>query len=121
MVEFNINSSHVQRTLAFEPYQIDYVLYYEPYVVARKTLPPFSEIFRGYGNDKDQWFRELYLRDYQFWVLPDVFTVHFEHEEANWVKLQFPSKLIVNRVKLKHLIQEDGETILYGTTSFYSS
>lgn len=67
-------------------YQIDYELYYEPYVISRKTLPAYSEIFRGYGNDKDQLFAELDERHYQFYVLPDVFVVHKYHSPTEWAK-----------------------------------
>ncbi len=43
-------------------YETEYEMYFEPYVVARKTIPNYSELFRGYGNDKDQLFRELYMK-----------------------------------------------------------
>lgn len=65
-------------------YSIQYEMYYEPYVVSRKTIPSYSEMFRGYGNDKDQLFAELDVRHYKFYVLPNVFVVHWQHQPTEW-------------------------------------
>lgn len=66
-------------------YSIDYENWFEPYVIVNRTTTPiFEELFSGYGNDKDQLFFRLNLMKYEFYVLPDVFTVHWNHETNGW-------------------------------------
>jgi hypothetical protein len=70
---------------AHRVYRIDYENWFEPYVIGNKTtLPLFEELFAGYGNDKDQLFYRLNIMKYEFYVLPDVFIVHWNHETTGW-------------------------------------
>ena len=86
------------------PYLIDYEQYFEPYIVARKptkfesvsthttpAMPQYDVRFEGYGNDKDQLHFELVARHFRYWVLPDVFVMHFQHAPTTWAQLQLPT------------------------------
>lgn len=50
----------------------------EPYTVLPRTMAhDYEERFVGYGKDRVSWNYELAAKRAQFWVLPDVFLVHF--------------------------------------------
>jgi hypothetical protein len=44
----------------------------------------FDERFMGYGNDKDQFFYRLNMLQYKFYVVPDAFVVHWNHNATRW-------------------------------------
>jgi len=53
---------------------------YEPYVVFRKDISMVcDERFRGYGYDRAACISEMYLRDMDFYVLPDAYMMHVDH------------------------------------------
>jgi hypothetical protein len=54
---------------------------YEPYLVFRycQDLPPFQEIFTGYGKNKMSWMMQLRRTGWSFWQLGEAFCVHYPH------------------------------------------
>ncbi|ELU05398.1 hypothetical protein CAPTEDRAFT_177574 [Capitella teleta] len=63
------------------PYRIHYGPYFEPYVVVSvAAIPPYVEEFLGRQMNKVTHIRALHSKHFQFWVLPDVYTVHLPHE-----------------------------------------
>jgi glycosyltransferase-like protein LARGE len=65
-----------------EIYLVKFQFYFEPYYVIRKTpaLPPFWEHFTGFGFDKTSWVEEIAAAGYHFYVSPDEFLIHIQHD-----------------------------------------
>jgi Glycosyl-transferase for dystroglycan len=65
-----------------EIYRVDYMLDYEPYFVIRKSpnVPPFWEHFTGFGKNKLSWVEEVALSGFQFYVSPEAFLIHINHD-----------------------------------------
>ena len=70
---------------------------YEPYLALRycHDMPPFQEIFTGYGQNKVSWMLQLRQAGYTFSQVGGVFVVHFPHEESSSKRIwkQHPSQL----------------------------
>jgi hypothetical protein len=49
-------------------YKINYNYYYEPYFIASRNIPRFSELF-GIGNDKTSHTFEVLATGIEFWVV----------------------------------------------------
>lgn len=61
-------------------YPIPYQPNYEPYVLGYKHgAPSYWEPMRGFGWNKQSWFREAAKMGYGFYVLRDQFVVHRNH------------------------------------------
>ena len=58
-------------------------------------MPPFQEIFTGYGQNKATWILQLRRAGYAFYQVGRVFVIHFPHEEskAKEVWKQHPKEL----------------------------
>ena len=56
---------------------------YEPYVVARycNELPPFQEVFEGYGRNKMTWIMQLRRMGYRFFQISS-FACHYPHQQS---------------------------------------
>ncbi|KAL3276639.1 hypothetical protein HHI36_012011 [Cryptolaemus montrouzieri] len=50
---------------------------YEPFYVAKDTVPPHDERFVGYGYTRNTQVYEMFLAGYQFLVLSPIFTIHW--------------------------------------------
>ena len=70
---------------------------YEPYLATRycRDMPPFQEIFTGYGQNKATWILQLRSRGYIFKQIGGVFVIHFPHDDspAKEVWKQHPSEI----------------------------
>jgi len=68
-----------------EVYDVSFELKFEPYFVVRKspTLPPFWEHFTGFGQNKVSWVEEVAAAGYRFYVSPDSFLIHINHDYKN--------------------------------------
>ena len=57
---------------------------YEPYLALRycHDMPPFQQVFTGYGQNKVSWMLQLRHAGYAFTQVGGVFVVHFPHEES---------------------------------------
>jgi glycosyltransferase involved in cell wall biosynthesis len=69
---------------ANEIYPVKYRETYEPYFVVRRidALPPFWEHFTGYGRDKYSWVKEVSVAGFHFYVSPDMFLIHINHDRS---------------------------------------
>lgn len=58
--------------------------YYEPYLVLRYCydLPPFQEVFKGYGLNKITWISHLRHVGYRFFQIGHSFVLHFPHAQS---------------------------------------
>lgn len=56
---------------------------FEPYLVFRycADLPPFQEVFSGYGKNKMTWIMQLRRMGYTFWQL-NTFLLHYPHLDS---------------------------------------
>eukprot|EP00055_Hartaetosiga_balthica_P002897 m.139783 g.139783 ORF g.139783 m.139783 type:complete len:902 (+) comp24558_c0_seq1:59-2764(+) len=63
-------------------YSVSHVEGYEPYLVLPYNAPCFDERFVGFGWNKVSHVEELAARDYRFFVLPDVYIVHYPHHPS---------------------------------------
>ncbi len=56
---------------------------FEPYLVFRycADLPPFQEVFSGYGKNKMTWMMQLRRMGYTFWQL-NTFLLHYPHLDS---------------------------------------
>ncbi len=56
---------------------------FEPYLVFRycQDLPPFQEVFSGYGKNKMTWMMQLRRMGYTFWQL-NTFLLHYPHLDS---------------------------------------
>ena len=70
---------------AHEIYPVVYQNLYEPYYVVRMidTVPPFWEHFYGFGLNKVSWVEEVATAGFRFYVSPDMFIIHINHERGN--------------------------------------
>ena len=57
-------------------YEVDWEKSWEPYYISRKDIPMHDERFKQYGYDRISQICELYMADYKFFVLDNLFTVH---------------------------------------------
>ncbi|GAX16324.1 hypothetical protein FisN_35Hh027 [Fistulifera solaris] len=61
-------------------YPIEWQEQYEPYVIGYlSAVPRFWTEFRGYGYDKESWYRELHRAGFTMSVLRDFYVVHLCH------------------------------------------
>ncbi|KAF2077060.1 hypothetical protein CYY_001627 [Polysphondylium violaceum] len=68
-------------------YRNYYEIFWEPYCVFNKTTTlQYDPRFSGYGWDKVSHAYHLYLFDYQYFTVPDVFIAHLDHPLAPWIK-----------------------------------
>ncbi|ORX91619.1 hypothetical protein K493DRAFT_227591 [Basidiobolus meristosporus CBS 931.73] len=67
---------------AITPYKVtDYNYSYEPYVIVKKDGVPWcNERFIGYGGNKAACLYEIYLSGVDYWVLPQDFIIHQNHD-----------------------------------------
>lgn len=61
---------------------MEYKVNYEPYFVMKMSsaIPPFWEHFTGFGRNKISWVEEVAIRGYRFYVSPDSFLIHINHD-----------------------------------------
>uniref|UniRef100_A0A8D8SAD0 Glycosyltransferase-like protein LARGE2 n=1 Tax=Cacopsylla melanoneura TaxID=428564 RepID=A0A8D8SAD0_9HEMI len=64
---------------ATAPYRIDWAPDFEPYIVAHRDLPRYDTRFVGFGWNKVSHIMQLFVSNYQFFVLPDAFIIHLPH------------------------------------------
>jgi hypothetical protein len=70
-------------------YNIQYADLFEPYVLGyRPGVPRYWHHYRGFGEDKVSWFKELHRAGYKFGVLTDFFVVHLNHP-TNFKKAEY--------------------------------
>lgn len=70
---------------AEEMYEATYNMVFEPYLLMPiNRIPPFSEAFLYYGDDKVQHCVHLRCRGFRFMVLPKHFVVHVAHTSSTW-------------------------------------
>ena len=62
-----------------DPYLINWVSRYEPYIVVRSDVVRYDERFMGYGYNKLAHITLLKAQGYRFIGLPDVFIIHTPH------------------------------------------
>ncbi|ORY06743.1 hypothetical protein K493DRAFT_203036 [Basidiobolus meristosporus CBS 931.73] len=64
------------------PYVVtEYNYSYEPYVIVKKDGTPWcNERFIGYGGNKAACLYEIYLSGIDYWVLPNDYIIHQNHE-----------------------------------------
>jgi len=69
-----------------ELYETEYKWIYEPYLMLNKDhlTELFDERLKGYGFDKNTHVFALAAAGYQFFVLPDPFIIHVNHEVVQW-------------------------------------
>jgi len=82
---------------------------YEPYMAFRycQDLPPFQEVFTGYGKNKMTFVMQMRRTGYVFSQLGKAFVVHFPHEDskARMIWNIGPEELesVTNRSEVKDL------------------
>ena len=62
---------------------------YEPYMVIRycQDMPPFQNVFKGYGMNKLTWIQHLRHVGYTFYQVGHSFAMHFPHRKSSsWRK-----------------------------------
>lgn len=75
---------------ASEPYTVDYADKFEPFVAMRwgPGTPRFDERFRGYGNNKIQFFRHVAHEGFRFVVWPKHFFIARGHAKSQaWLDM----------------------------------
>ena len=70
---------------ATETYDVQYHMPYEPYFVTNKRVPRYDTGFLGYGNDKTEHCREIFVAKMKYKVLPDAFVFHMAHPRRDWI------------------------------------
>lgn len=71
---------------ATEPYEAEYRWIYEPYLMLNKDnlAELFDERLKGYGFDKNTHVFALATAGYRFFVLPEPFVIHLNHDQGDW-------------------------------------
>ena len=64
-----------------KPYEVQYQLLYEPYIIGSRNMTKFDPIFE-YGNDKVSFMYELAAQKKRIFVLPNAFIAHLNHVEG---------------------------------------
>jgi len=57
-------------------YEVDWEKSWEPYYISTTDAPLHDERFKQYGYDRISQICELYMADYKFFILDNLFTVH---------------------------------------------
>jgi len=57
-------------------YEVDWEQSWEPYYISLTNIPEHDERFKQYGYDRISQICELFMADYRFFVLNNLFTVH---------------------------------------------
>ncbi|GAM24858.1 hypothetical protein SAMD00019534_080330 [Acytostelium subglobosum LB1] len=66
-------------------YKAQYKWNYEPYLLFDRTQTElFDEVFKGYGFDKNSHVFTMAVMGFKFFVQPESFIIHINHEQANW-------------------------------------
>lgn len=81
---------------------------YEPYVAVRycRHLPPFQEVFTGYGKNKMTQIMQMRRTGYVFSQVGGVFVIHYPHHTAKARKAWSAGKRSSN----SHLLEEETST-----------
>ena len=64
---------------------------WEPFYIARRSVPLFDERFKQYGFDRQEQICELHVAGYTFSVLNNAFLVHDVRTKHFWQK-NYPYK-----------------------------
>jgi glycosyltransferase-like protein LARGE len=65
--------------VATRPYKIEWKPEYEPFIVTNANVTKYDERFNGFGWNKVQHVMQLAAMGYQFYVLPEAFSIHQFH------------------------------------------
>jgi hypothetical protein len=57
---------------------------YEPYMVFSycREVPPFQQVFTGYGKNKMTWVMHLRRAGFRFWQVGESFVIHYPHLDS---------------------------------------
>lgn len=69
-------------------YEVDWEKSWEPYYISTTDIPLHDERFKQYGYDRISQICELYMADYKFFVLDNLFTVHQGYKVLADINLQ---------------------------------
>jgi glycosyltransferase-like protein LARGE len=70
---------------AVDPYRIDFRFFFEPYlVVSLRQVPEWDQRFAYYGFDKCMHAYTMDRMGFEFFVIPEHFTVHLPHPQESW-------------------------------------
>jgi len=69
-------------------YEVDWEKSWEPYYISSTEIPFHDERFKQYGYDRISQICELYMAEYRFFVLNNIFTVHQGYKKLADVNLQ---------------------------------
>lgn len=72
-------TNYTRWATATAPYEVEWKLDYEPYLVVHRTVPKYDTRFSGFGWNKVSHSVELRAQGYRPVVLPGVFVVHTPH------------------------------------------
>lgn len=75
-------TDYVRWRVATRPYEVEWRLEYEPFIVAGRDVPRFDERFVGFGWNKVEHTMLLSAMDYKFIVLPEAFVMHKFHSPS---------------------------------------
>ncbi|KAK9722075.1 hypothetical protein K7432_002962 [Basidiobolus ranarum] len=95
------SSNYTHWYQADTPYTVtEYNFSYEPYVIVKKDgIPWCNERFIGYGGNKAACLFEIYLSGVDYWVLPQDFIIHQNHdylEDTRRIERNFNKKVYQN-------------------------
>lgn len=79
-----------------EPYQVNWKVDFEPYVVVKSNVVKYDERFLGFGWNKVSHIMELEAQNYEFIVLSDVFIIHQPHE-TSWDNIMFKKSAVYRK------------------------
>ncbi|XP_012285752.1 beta-1,4-glucuronyltransferase 1 isoform X2 [Orussus abietinus] len=72
------NKDHLKTGKVYVSHDVtNFELFYEPFYVAKDTVPSHDERFMGYGYTRNTQVYEMFVAGYQFKVLSPVFTGHW--------------------------------------------
>uniref|UniRef100_A0A5S6QQW4 Glycosyltransferase-like protein LARGE2 n=1 Tax=Trichuris muris TaxID=70415 RepID=A0A5S6QQW4_TRIMR len=64
---------------AVRPYKVSWSTDFEPYFVVSRNVSAYDERFVGFGWNKVSHVMQLEAEGYEFYVLPNVFAIHYPH------------------------------------------
>ena len=67
---------------ADEPYRVQWGMFYQPYLVVRRTIVRYNTMFMEYGLNKAAHVMEMYAQGYRFVVLDKLFVIHTPHPSS---------------------------------------
>jgi hypothetical protein len=83
-----------------------FIFHYEPVYIARRGTPPFDERYLGYGMTRNTQAYEMFLANYTFLVLDNVFLNHWGYQIKRRLTSRIKYKQVLIEILRRNILQK---------------